>query len=221
MSKVKLSLVAVIALSSLSINSQANSLEDTLKKGTFKGQLKSYYFNKDTKTAQSADILMAGGLFSYVTGDFYGSSIGATVQSAYKLTNDDTTDSQFAGDMDTSDSRFSEIYFNYKINKTSIKFGRQFIGTPLLAGSGSRIVREAFQGTTITNNDLEKTSITLINVNKFQARTDGNGDIGKFNKDFNTVGVGGFFRLNDGANSIYIKNNSFNSLTEIGIKSSE
>ncbi len=75
------------------------------------------------------------------------------------------------------------------------------------------MIRESFQGTTITSKDIEKTSIVLINVNKFQARTDGNRNIGKFDKNFNTVGVGGFFKLNNGANSIYIKNNSLNKLT--------
>ncbi len=99
----KLSLVTFIALSSLNINVQANNLEDTLKNGKFKGELKSYYFNKDTETSQVADIMLFGGLFSYVTDDFYGVSIGTSLQSSYKITNNSSTDTKFSGDMDTSD----------------------------------------------------------------------------------------------------------------------
>eukprot|EP01029_Cantina_marsupialis_P022781 TRINITY_DN558260_c0_g1_i2.p1 TRINITY_DN558260_c0_g1~~TRINITY_DN558260_c0_g1_i2.p1 ORF type:complete len:224 (+),score=67.68 TRINITY_DN558260_c0_g1_i2:188-859(+) len=50
-------------------------------------------------------------------------------------------------------------------------------------------------------------------MNKFQARTDGEGNIGKFTKIFKTAAAPWSFELDDGAYTIALKNNSIENLT--------
>lgn len=65
---------------------------------------------------------------------------------------------------------FPETYLGYTISKTNAKIGRQYISTPLVNGSGSRIVKESFEGATIVNTDLPATTFIAGFVDKFQAR---------------------------------------------------
>ncbi|MDD3463747.1 MAG: OprD family outer membrane porin, partial [Sulfurospirillaceae bacterium] len=85
-------------------------------------------------------------------------------------------------DMYSAGSVLSEAYLNYAFGKTNVKVGRQFIGTPLLAGSGSRIIVQSFEGLTVVNTDLPQTTLTAAVVTKFAARTDGAGAPGKFDE---------------------------------------
>lgn len=40
----------------------------------------------------------------------------------------------------------SEAYVGYKMDKTTVKVGRQFIATPLIAGSPNRNITQSFEG---------------------------------------------------------------------------
>jgi len=63
---------------------------------------------------------------------------------------------------------------------------RQFIKTPLLAGNGSRIVHESFEGYTANIKELAKTRIFAAYVDKYLTRTNfkgaNGGSIGSFKK---------------------------------------
>lgn len=87
-----------------------------------------------------------------------------------------------------------------------------FIDTPLVATGGSRVNKDAFEGATVVNTDLANTTLIAGYVQKFQNRTDGNGNIGKFSKTFGT-GSSGAYEADDGAFTLAIINNSIEGLS--------
>ena len=188
-----------------------NTLEEAFKNGTFKGEVRSYYFQEDYNSTGRSSILHYGGLLSYESDKFYGLTAGATVQ--VSSVGDINKTNKFKNDEDASGAVLSEAFITYSNFDSTLKVGRQFIGTPLLAGSGSRMIRQAFQGITLENKSIPDTTIIGAYVNRFQARTDGNGGPGKFERGFNTNADLGTITLNDGAYSIYVKNESVTDLT--------
>lgn len=196
-----LSLVAVLALGT---SVYAESIEEALGAIKVKGEAKVQYFNVKPVSdgAKSDTILVGGGNINLTTGVVNGFKAGLTFQTSSVLNKDTKgTTNNFAATMDASGAVMSEAYLEYMINNTSIKAGRQYITTKLVAGSGSRMIKQSFQGVVITNTDIKDTTLVLANVSKFQGRTDSAGDVAEFNK------------YEDGANTLYVKNSSVENLT--------
>jgi hypothetical protein len=204
---IKTSLIAATAIASLQSSSfAADTIADAFKDGTVKGQLKSYYFAKtyDSGSAnKDASIWVNGAQLGYKTADFHGLALGLTSQFASVTSIDDPT-GEYAGTMDAAGTVTSESYLQYTLNKTSAKIGRQFFWTPIVGGSGSRFIRQSFEGYSVTDETFDNTKIVAAYMTKFQARTDSAGSPGKFNDS--TVG-------NDGTMTLYVKNNSVDGLT--------
>ncbi len=204
MKKLNFSLVLIVVLSTLS-TSNANSLEEALSGGKISGELKSQYFQKKNNSSKTSSIWTNGVNLSYITGKYNGFSTGLTFQSA--SVGSDNLDSAYTTafdyDQKVSGSVLSQAYVQYKIGKTTAKVGRQYISTPLIAGSSSRIFKQSFQGIVVTSTDFSDTNISFIYADKYQNRTDGSGGAPSFN------------RLGDGVYSIYITNNSVKNLNLI------
>lgn len=204
----KISLAAVVALAGLqNVAMAGDNLAEAFTNGKVKGQLKSYYFAKDYKNATNDDssIWVNGVVLGYKTGDFHGLNMGITGQFS-SVTSDDDDTSKYSGTMDSSGTVMSELYLGYTVNNTSMKIGRQFFWTPVVGGSGSRFNRQAFEGFSVTNSDIPGTKITAAYMTKFADRTDGAGEPGEFLDTNSRVG-------NDGAWTVYVKNNSVENLT--------
>ena len=209
----KLSLISLVASACLLSNVQAeDTLKEAFQNGKVKGEIRSYYFQEDHDSTGRSSNLHFGGFLNYETADFYGLNAGATFQvsSVGNISGDKT---RFTADEDASGSVMSESFVTYTRANTSFKAGRQFIGTPLLAGSGSRMVRQAFQGYTLVNTDISDTKVIAAYVDRFQKRTDGAGNPGTFTKVFNTNAVADNITLEDGAYSVYVENKSVANLT--------
>lgn len=200
----KLSFIAVLALGSFSTSAfGADNLKEAFKNGKFKGELKSFYFARTydgTNAVDDASIYVNGGNLSYITDSLYGVSLGATLQTSHVMNNKKVA--KYKKDMDASGSRLSQSFIQYKIGKTALKAGRQFIATPLIKGNGARMVKQSFEAYTLSTN-IAKTKIIASFITKFQDRTDLAGDIGQFEK----TSVG-----NDGTMTLYLNNNSIKGL---------
>lgn len=211
----KISLIASLAISSSSLFA-ADSISEAFTNGKFKGELKSFYYAQtfDSPTTKDSSIWVNGGSFNYVTDSYKGISLGGTFQTSHVTSIDDES-SKTKSTMDAQGSVLSEAYFQYNLNNTTFKGGRQFIKTPLLAGSGSRLIKESFEAYLLANTDIPNTTIVAGKVTKYQQRTDftttspftsantgANGGPGEFEK----IGT-------DGINTIYIKNTSIPNLT--------
>lgn len=201
----KLSLATSLILSSVAC---ADTLEEAFANSKIKGEIKAQYFDKQSPAdGQNDNIIVVGGNLNLVTGSFYGFNAGVTFQATHTADVSFKGANDFTNFMDASGSVMSESYLAYTLSNTTLKVGRQYITTPLVAGSGSRMIKESFEGVTLTNTDVPDTTLVAGYVSKFQGRTDGNGEPGEFNK---TLQNGQNF---DGAYTLYAKNNSVKNLT--------
>ncbi len=201
---VKLSLAAIIGLGSSAF--AADSLVDAFKEAKVSGQVQTYFWNRDNGTNDES-ILNFGLDLSYETARLNGFGLKATFQSSSSPFIDDDSKAMFAGDMHGSGARLSELYLSYAYDKTTAQVGRMYFATPLIYGSGSRMNKEAFEGALITNTNIPNTKLTLGYVQKMQTRTDGDGNFGKFSKQFTWQG-----HVEDGAYTFVIENSSIENL---------
>lgn len=216
----KISLVAALAIAGLSSNLYAaDSIKEAFSNAKVKGDVKTYYFAQDVKneTAASQDstIWVNGGSLNFVTDSFNGLVFGSTFQTSHVADIDDKgTKSKTNATMNASGSVLSESYLAYSIDNTTIKAGRQFISTPLLAGSSSRMIKESFEAALIVNTDLPQTTIIAGKISKYQGRTDSSSAYPFTSGDSSAHGGTGIFTSigEDGLYTIYIVNNSIDNL---------
>jgi len=207
----KLSLAAIVVAGLASSSFAADTLADAFKNGKVNGELKAYYFTTDDGTSD-ADIFSTGVMLSYKTAPLYGLTLGLTAQGSASPFVDADGKAAFDGSMWGSGAVLSEAYVAYNIGKTTAMVGRMFLDTPLVSGSGSRIIKEAFEGAAVINTDLPNTTLIAGYVQKFQSRTNGLGDVGEFTKNFSTnssVNVD----LNNGGYTFAAINKSITGLT--------
>ncbi|MDD3343891.1 MAG: OprD family outer membrane porin [Sulfurospirillaceae bacterium] len=232
----KLSLAAIVVAGLTTSSFAADSLTDAFKNGKVKGELRAWYFDKDTEKLNSStaptsvihDAAKTGSIFdtaiilNYVTDSFKGFTLGATMQSSYSPFADTEAKTAFKDDMWGSGAVLSEAYLGYKIKNTTTKIGRQFISTPIVNGSGSRIVKESFEGATVVNTDLPSTTVIAGFVDKFQGRTSAGmghaaGDAPSFEKRAIFLGVSASTTYAfDNAYTIAVINKSIPNLTLTG-----
>lgn len=193
----------LLSTQAFAVDTLANAFEE----GKVSGEIKSQYFQKEVSD-KKVSIWTNGGNLSYITGDFYGFNAGVTVQVSTVSADDlGKAPSAYNSDQNVSGAILSEAYLAYTQANTTAKVGRQYITTPLIAGSGSRIFKESYEAIVLSNTDIPNTTIVAAYVDKHQYRTDvasGGSDV-KAVSDFKEVG--------DGAYSIYAKNNSLENLT--------
>ena len=155
----KLSLAAMVVAGLASSSFAADTLADAFKNGKVNGELKAWYFDQtvDPSNAAStnANIINLGIELGYVTDSLYGFTFGATFQgSGNPATAETSAKTVFANDQYAGGGVLSEAYLAYTLGKTTVKAGRQYIATPLVNGSGSRIFKESFEGVVLVNTDL-------------------------------------------------------------------
>ena len=89
---------------------------------------------------------------------------GAEFQASFVgAQNDDNN--VYDGDLDAKGAVLSESYLQYDLYKTRFKGGRQHIVMPLIANSGSRMIKESFEGYFLSNTDLPDTTLSAGWVN--------------------------------------------------------
>ena len=213
----KLSLAAIVVAGLASSSFAASTtLEDAFKNGKVTGELKAYYFANENADNERDSIFTTGVLLNYKTDTLYGFGLNLTAQGSASPFADKGGKEDYAGSMYGSGAQFSEAYLSYTLGKTTALVGRMFLDTPLVATSGSRVVKDAFEGAALINTDLPNTTLIAGYVQKGQDRTDNDGNIGKFTKYFAT---GSLSRgqlpvpADDGAYTLAVINKSVAGLT--------
>ena len=174
----KLSLAAIVVAGLASSSFAADTLADAFKNGTVNGELKAYYFGTGDGDSNRQDIFTTGVSLGYKTAAFYGFSLGLTAQGSSSPFASDASKDVYGSSMYGPGAVLSEAYVAYNIGKTTAMVGRMYLDTPLVASSGSRVIKEAFEGAAVINTDLPNTTLIAGYVQKFQSRTNGNGDVG-------------------------------------------
>ncbi len=219
----KLSLAAIAAVSLSTGVFAADSLSSALTSGKVSGTLQTYYFNTKKTPGDSENILDLGLDLSYTTAAFNGFTAGFTFQGTNSpWATDSTKLGYFNSTMYGTGAVLSQAYLQYANSGAFIKAGRQYISTPLVAGSGSRITKESFEGYVAGYTGLSKTVIAAGYVTKMQRRTDGNGGIGQFSENNVAVNApsikdtGLAFNSMRNAYTIFATNNSVKGLKLTG-----
>jgi hypothetical protein len=202
----KLSLIACLVIGTVQ-GFSGDNLANVFAEGKVSGEIKSQYFQKEVSD-EKVNIWTNGGNLSYVTGDFYGFNAGATFQVATVTAKDlDDASNAYNSDQNVSGAVLSEAYLAYTTGNTTGKVGRQYISTPLVAGSDSRVFKESFEGIVLLNTELPNTTVVVAYVDKEQYRTDiasGGTDVKK---------VSDFVQVADGAYTLFVNNKSIENLT--------
>lgn len=162
MKTAKLSLVAIIVAGLSASAFGADTLIDAFKDGKVNGEIKSYFIDTaydGTKTDK--DAFAVGGILKYTTGNFKGFSVGLGFQTSHTLGLDHDAGDSSVDDTTVSiqETMISEAYLDYKINKTTLRVGRSFIKTPLVANSGSRMIKDYFTSGLVMDNSFPNTTI--------------------------------------------------------------
>ena len=215
----KLSLAAMVVAGLASSSFAADTLADAFKNGKVNGELKAYYFGTNDGD-KGQDIFTTGVSLAYKTASFYGFTLGLTAQGSSSPFASEGSKDTYAGSMYGPGAQLSEAYLAYTIGKTTAMVGRMYLDTPLVASSGSRVVKDAFEGAAIINTDLPNTTLIAGYVQKGQDRTNNggtdNGEIGKFTKNFATGSLS-YGQLpveaEDGAYTLAVINKSITGLT--------
>lgn len=216
--------LSVIAASGIMLVASQVQAEDTdsalvnfFKDGSVSGQIKTYYFAQsfDGDGLNNSQIWVNGGNLNYKTAELYGVKLGTTFQASFVgYKNDD--DGKTAGTMDADGAVLSEAYLQYSLDKTSAKVFRQYMNTPLLKSSGSRMIKESFEAYQITNTNIPGTTVTAAYVDKYQTRTDKVNYADNWFVDFDEFGTGkpgDFYTIGDnGSYFIYLKNTTVEGL---------
>lgn len=188
----KLSLAALMTVGALTSLNAADTLADAFKNGKLKGTLEAWYWDRDVAAANEHEGLLAVGVkLNYITDTLYGFNLGVTAQSSNspfasaeaKQAGMPNT-AVFGNDQYGTGTVLSEAYVGYSMDKTKIKVGRQFIMTPLIAGSPNRIITQSFEGATLINTNLPQTMIFAGYINKYQNRTNLAGSVAEFTNNF-------------------------------------
>lgn len=211
-----LSIIASVMILGTSVFASSNTLEEAFKHSEITGELKAYYFANKNDQGDKDSILTSGVSIGFKTDSLYGFSLGITAQGSSSPFADNGAKEDYNSHMYGPGAVLSEAYLAYNVGKTTLQIGRQFIDTPLISGSGSRVIKESFEGITLVNTDIPDTTITAGYVQKFQARTaDGDYDAPKFTKTFKT-GSSIALDLDNGAYTTSIVNKSIHGLTLTG-----
>jgi hypothetical protein len=205
-----MSLVAAVSVAGLSSVASADVVKDAFAEAKVNGQLKAQYFTKEkaSGTDKDSSIFAVGGNLNFETAPIHGLSGKMTFQTSHVPDIDDKSNA-YSSDMDASGSVLSQAYLQYKISDTTAKYGRQYIGTKLVNGSGSRMIKQSFSGLTVVNKSVPDTTFVAGLVERVQERTDGNGAPGKFT---NTDSVLGITATLDNAYVVHVKNESVKNL---------
>ena len=158
----------------------ADTLEEAFSQGKTSGQIRLFYITRDrsgtigdTQTDRSA--FAGGGHLKFETAPLNGLSFGVAYYSTGSLGLDSDTKDKVNPSLYGEDKRgyavLGEAYLKYQVDNTVITYGRQKLNTPLAGTDDARMLPNLFEAAVMSNSDLEKTTLILAHVTKFQAGT--------------------------------------------------
>ena len=212
--KSKLSKISII-VAALCISANAQSLQDSLKDGTFNGEIRSTTVLSSTvapaayseaginNNAKSSSI---GIQLNYTSAPFYGFNVGLGFQAAHDLgLHDDSNPSPVSGEKEprtaVSGANMYVGYLGYTKGATNVKVGKQIIMTTLMANSNTFALRDSFNGISISNKDIPNTQVEFYAIKDWYER---------YHADVGNTRVTHFDKP---LYSLFVKNKSFDNLS--------
>lgn len=207
-------LLTLTSMLVMSANAHAETLSDALNNGKVSGELRTIFINSSYTDANS----QAGPLdnnnlgstalqLNYDSGDFYGFKAGVGIQAGkdFQLHKDASEDDSRATVSATSVYRaFVDYQFDESKTRTQVRVGRQSIVSPLLMDSGMYPMRDAWNGVTVTNQDIPNTTVQFAYIKDWVKR---------YGSDSNGGAVQEDFHFKDPLYSLHVKNQSVKDLS--------
>ncbi|MBJ7220996.1 MULTISPECIES: OprD family outer membrane porin [unclassified Brenneria] len=162
----------VIALVSGSPVFAADNLKQAFEQGTLKGELRTYYFEREFEESDKRADLATGTLFYYHTAAVNGLSAGAAFASANDLgSNDDHSVyglvKGYGTNKHQSLSRLQEYYIQGEWFDTKMKFGAQEANTPFMNAHDVRLMPKTYRGFSAVNNAIENLELSAYYMTDF------------------------------------------------------
>ncbi|MGG7073989.1 OprD family outer membrane porin [Campylobacter sp. 9BO] len=171
----KLSLVAAFALGGLSTVNAADTLAEAFTNGKLAGTVQAHYtdYTDERKLPKqyNENIFGLGLELGYVTDPFYGFRLGLSAQGWGSISPSKEVKTWSDKEWYANGFVLSEAYLGYTLGKTDIKAGRQYVGSPVVAGNPTRAFKEAFEGVSVKNTDIANTELFAGWFYKFQGRS--------------------------------------------------
>jgi len=169
LAKLSLAAIAVVGLSTSSF--AADTLADAFKNGKVSGTLETQYTSESFTVNPDKTGFAVGGELKFVTDTFNGFGAGFTFETGHTMGTQNQTAAKSDATVNIQETALSEAYLTYTFGKTTAKIGRQYISTPLVAVSGSRIMMDFFQAAVLVNTDLPNTTLVAGAVNEWTSRS--------------------------------------------------
>ncbi|CAD7288374.1 OprD family outer membrane porin [Campylobacter suis] len=173
----KLSLVAAFALGGLSTVNAADTLAEAFTNGKLAGTVQAHYTDYTDERPQghpgfpNENIFGLGIELGYVTDPLYGFRLGLSGQGWGSISPSNEVKTWSNKEWYANGFVLSEAYLGYTLGKTDIKAGRQYVGSPVVAGNPTRAFKEAFEGVSVKNTDIANTELFAGWFYKFQGRS--------------------------------------------------
>ena len=170
----KLSLAAIVVAGLATSSFAADNLADAFKKGKVSGTLETQYTSETFEGASPDKTgFGVGGELNFVTDTLNGFGAGFTFQTGHTLGTEKSVVIENDGTVSNQVTNLSQAYLTYTMKNTTVKVGRMYLATPLVASSGSRIMMDYFTGGVIINTDLPQTTLIVGAVKDWTNRYDG------------------------------------------------
>ena len=156
----------------------ADSLADAFSQGTLRGEVRTYYFERDFdgSTTDREDFAV-GTLLYYKTAPLHGLSAGIAFASSNDLGSgeDDDVYGLLARGNDgdhESYTAFQEYYIQGDWFKTQIKYGAQEINTPFMNKHDIRMTPKTYKGLSVVNNSISGLTLSGYYITGFKGWSD-------------------------------------------------
>ena len=155
----------------------ADTLAGFLARGTFSGQLRSYYFRRDftSASAANAEAFSLAGLFNYQTARFLGGfSLGASFYSASALgsrsANPKRVDSTLMGAANAVNA-LGQAFVQYSGHDALVRIGDQLLATPWANASDSRALPATYRAAYGTFTPVPGLQLAALRILRYRSRT--------------------------------------------------
>jgi len=140
------------------------ALAETAEEG-FSGNLRAGYISSEDGAGIRTKSSAIGGKFGYVSPQWSGINVGATVYATEELGKDD--EGSFFGADGDGYSLLGEAYLQATLGSTSIKGGRFEYDSPYADTDDIRMIPNTFQGVVLSNTSLADTTIHAGHLSKW------------------------------------------------------
>jgi hypothetical protein len=179
---IALSAITVGLLSSVNLNA-AENLSTMFSEGKVSGQIREFSISRNVKKSDGTDYTrranVIGGYLKFVTADYKGLSLGTALYTTNGFlldsprTDNNVVDPSLLGPNNESYAILGEAFLQYKVDKTTLKLGRQKLNTPLAGADDCRMLPNLFEAYLLINKDIPDTTIIAGHVTRFAQGTFG------------------------------------------------